>query len=47
MHELRGDREPGLAGLLARLSPCDLVLVEGFKHDPVAKLEVHRPFARS
>jgi molybdopterin-guanine dinucleotide biosynthesis protein B len=43
MHELRDEPEPGLAGLLAHLSPCDLVLVEGFKHDPVPKLEVHRP----
>ena len=43
MHELRGAPEPGLADLMAHLSPCDLVLVEGFKHDPVPKLEVHRP----
>jgi len=43
MHELRGAPEPGLADLLAHLSPCDLVLVEGFKHDPLPKLEVHRP----
>lgn len=43
MHELRGAAEPGLPQLLSRLSPCDLVLVEGFKHDPIAKLEVHRP----
>jgi molybdopterin-guanine dinucleotide biosynthesis protein B len=43
MHELRGEAEPGLAELLAHVSACDLVLVEGFKHDPVAKLEVHRP----
>lgn len=43
MHELRGEAEPGLGELLTRLSGCDLVLVEGFKHDPVAKLEVHRP----
>jgi len=43
MHELRSEAEPGLADLLAHLSPCDLVLVEGFKHDPLPKLEVHRP----
>ena len=43
MHELRSEAEPCLADLLAHLSPCDLVLVEGFKHDPVPKLEVHRP----
>lgn len=43
MHELRGAPEPSLAEHLARLSPCDLVLVEGFKRDAVPKLEVHRP----
>ncbi|MBU3693443.1 MAG: molybdopterin-guanine dinucleotide biosynthesis protein B [Rhodocyclaceae bacterium] len=43
MHELRSEPEPGLAALLAHLSPCDLVLVEGFKHDAIPKLEVHRP----
>lgn len=40
--ELRGAREPGLADLLRRLSPCDLVLVEGFKQEPHPKLEVFR-----
>ena len=29
MHELRAEPEPGLAELLARLSPVDLVIVEG------------------
>ena len=43
MHELRGEPEPDLAALLGHLSPCDLILVEGFKHDPIPKLEVHRP----
>lgn len=43
MHELRGKPEPGFAEQLARLSPCDLVLVEGFKYTPIPKLEVHRP----
>lgn len=43
MHELRDTPEPGLAALIGRLSPVDLVLVEGFKHDPLPKLEVHRP----
>ena len=42
MHELRGAPEPGLPELLARLSPVDLVLVEGFKRDPHPKIEVHR-----
>ena len=43
MNELRDAPEPTLAELLTRFSPCDLVLVEGFKHDPIPKLEVHRP----
>jgi len=42
MHELRGAPEPTLSAHLARLSPCDLVLVEGFKREPMPKLEVHR-----
>jgi molybdopterin-guanine dinucleotide biosynthesis protein B len=43
MHELRGAPEPTLEEQLAMLSPCDLVLVEGFKQTPISKLEVHRP----
>jgi len=43
MHELRAGQEPALADLLARLAPCDLVLIEGFKQEPVPKLEVYRP----
>ncbi len=43
MHERRAEAEPTLAELLGHLSPCDLVLIEGFKQEPVPKLEVHRP----
>jgi len=43
MHELRGAPEPSLDEQIARFSECDLVLVEGFKHTPIPKLEVHRP----
>jgi len=43
MHELRGDDEPVLTELLSHLDDADLVLVEGFKRDPLPKLEVHRP----
>jgi molybdopterin-guanine dinucleotide biosynthesis protein B len=42
MHELRGAAEPALDAHLARLSPCDLVIVEGFKHASIPKLEVWR-----
>jgi molybdopterin-guanine dinucleotide biosynthesis protein B len=43
MHELRGRDEPTLDEQLAMLSPCDLVLVEGYKSSALPKLEVHRP----
>jgi molybdopterin-guanine dinucleotide biosynthesis protein B len=43
MHELRGAPEPGLEMQLGRLSPCDLVLVEGYKRSSIPKLEIHRP----
>jgi molybdopterin-guanine dinucleotide biosynthesis protein B len=42
MHELRGAPEPRLAELLRRLSPVDLVIVEGFKREAHPKIEVHR-----
>jgi molybdopterin-guanine dinucleotide biosynthesis protein B len=42
MHELRDEREPTLAELVPHLSPVDLVIVEGFKAETHAKLEVHR-----
>lgn len=43
MHELRGAPEPTVEDQLARLSPCDLVLVEGYKRSALDKLEIHRP----
>lgn len=43
IHELRLESEPDLQFHLQRLSPCDLVLVEGFKAGPMPKLEVYRP----
>lgn len=45
MHELREETEPALEQLCARLSPCDLVLVEGYKFSRIPKLEVHRTSA--
>jgi molybdopterin-guanine dinucleotide biosynthesis protein B len=42
MHELRGAPEPDLNELIARISPCDLLLVEGFKREAIPKLEVYR-----
>lgn len=42
MHELRDGPEPTLDDHLARLADCDLVIVEGYKREPIPKLEVHR-----
>lgn len=42
MHELRGASELTLAEAIGRLSPCDLVLVEGYKHAAIPKLEIWR-----
>jgi molybdopterin-guanine dinucleotide biosynthesis protein B len=43
MHELRDLPEPPRAYLVARMSPVDLLLVEGWKRHPHPKLEVYRP----
>lgn len=45
MHELRGADEPDLDQLLAKLSPVDLVLIEGFKHASHPKIECRRAAA--
>jgi molybdopterin-guanine dinucleotide biosynthesis protein MobB len=42
MQELRGADEPTLASLLARLSPVDLVLIEGYKRERHPKVEAFR-----
>jgi molybdopterin-guanine dinucleotide biosynthesis protein B len=42
MHELRGAEEPAFPELLQHVSPCDLLLVEGFKREKLPKLEVYR-----
>ena len=43
MHESRGEIEPSLNDLVARMAPVDLILIEGFKSESYHKLEVHRP----
>ena len=40
MHELRRAEPPSLDDILAKLSPCDLVIVEGYKRDSHYKIEV-------
>jgi molybdopterin-guanine dinucleotide biosynthesis protein B len=42
LHEVSG-AEPELRDLLARMSPVDLILVEGYKSHPFPKIEVYRP----
>ena len=42
MHELGGGKEPSFEEQIAHLSPCDLLIVEGFKFAPIPKLEVWR-----
>ncbi len=47
MHELREQAEPRLEEVLERLAPCDLVLIEGYKREPVPKIEARRLMASS
>ncbi len=47
MHELRDEEEPPLAQILARLAPCDLVLVEGYKRESHPMIETRRIQASS
>ena len=42
IHELRGAPEPALADQVKHISPCDLLLVEGYKREAIPKLEVYR-----
>lgn len=42
LHELRDAPEPPLESLLAKLTPVDLVLVEGYKRGPHPRIEAHR-----
>jgi molybdopterin-guanine dinucleotide biosynthesis protein B len=42
VHELRGEVEPTMAEQIARLSPADLTLLEGFKSEDIPKIEIWR-----
>jgi molybdopterin-guanine dinucleotide biosynthesis adapter protein len=42
MHELRGEPEPSIYDLLRKMSPADLVLIEGFKSACHTRIEVYR-----
>jgi molybdopterin-guanine dinucleotide biosynthesis protein MobB len=45
MAETNLDHEPSLADMLAHLDTAhlDLILIEGMRNEPVAKMELHRP----
>ena len=45
MHELEDGDETSMQEMLARLSPCDLVLIEGYKRENHPKIEVRRQAA--
>ena len=42
MHEMRGAPEHSLEEQIARMTPVDLLLVEGWKWQAISKLEVYR-----
>ena len=42
MHESRDEPEPSIEALIERMSPVDLLLIEGFKTHHHPKLEIHR-----
>ncbi|MFM6923156.1 MAG: molybdopterin-guanine dinucleotide biosynthesis protein B, partial [Polynucleobacter victoriensis] len=42
MHELKEASEPTIEEQLSKLSPCDLVIVEGFKNANIPKIELWR-----
>lgn len=47
MHELADEDEPPLTAILERLSPCDIVLVEGYKREGHRKIEARRTEGRA
>jgi molybdopterin-guanine dinucleotide biosynthesis protein B len=42
MHEMRDENEPTLDDILAKLAPCDIVIIEGFKSYRHPKIEATR-----
>jgi molybdopterin-guanine dinucleotide biosynthesis protein B len=42
INELEGAPEPSLLEVIGWLGPCDLVIVEGYKREPIPKIEVRR-----
>jgi len=46
MRELHDEPEPTLDEMVGRLSPCDVIVVEGYKRGPHPKVEIRREGAR-
>lgn len=42
MHELQNEQEPKLEEIVAKLAPCDIILVEGYKSENHPKIETIR-----
>lgn len=42
IRELKDTPEPSLDDILAKLDPCDIVVIEGYKRAPIRKIEVRR-----
>lgn len=42
MHESREEDEPSIESLIERMTPVDLLLIEGFKTHPHPKIEIYR-----
>lgn len=42
MHELRGAPEPSFEDIVSRIAPCDIIIIEGYKREPVPKIEARR-----
>jgi molybdopterin-guanine dinucleotide biosynthesis adapter protein len=47
INELEGAPEPSLDEVISWIGPCDLIIVEGYKSAPIAKIEVRRSGAVS
>ncbi len=47
VRELTARLEPSLEEIIGRLEPCDLIIVEGYKRAPLAKIEVRRATSQS
>ena len=42
MHEMHDEQQQSVSEHVKRLSPCDFLFIEGYKNEPIPKLEIHR-----